>query len=106
MREFPSIVPYGADLTVYQVREGSGADGITRTTEWTDLETIIAELLSGRFHDPVSVVAFNTLEHWTEDLSKHVAGEIQCRCDIERRQVPDYLEDFVASSIGRLRQTA
>jgi hypothetical protein len=106
MREFQSIVPYGADLTIYQVLEASGPDGIARTTEWTDLETIITELLSGRFHDPVSVFAFNTLEHWTEDMSKVVAREIQCRCDIERCRVPDYLEDFVGSNVGRLRQMA
>jgi hypothetical protein len=94
MRESPSIVPYGADLTVYQVVEAPGIDGIARTSERSDLETIIAELLSGRFHDPIRILAFNTLEHWTADMSEEVAREIQCRCDIEGRHVPDYLEDF------------
>jgi hypothetical protein len=106
MCELPSIVPYGADLTVYQVLEAPGPDGIARTTERADLETIIAELLSGRFQDPIRILAFNTLEHWTEDVSEDVAREIQCRCDIEGRHVPDYLEDFAGSSVRRLRQTA
>jgi hypothetical protein len=106
MREFPSIVPYGADLTVYQVLETPGIDGAARTTEMTDLETIIADLLSGRFHDPIRILAFNTLEHWTEDVSEDVAREIQCRCDIEGRHVPDYLQDFAANNVKRPRQTA
>ncbi|MEO8322319.1 MAG: hypothetical protein ABI561_28770 [Bradyrhizobium sp.] len=110
MREFPSIVPYGADLTVYQVLETPGIGGIARTTERTDLETIIAELLSGRFHDPIRILAFNTLEHWAEDVSADVAREIQCRCDIEGRHLPDYLEDFAGSGVRRpskrTRQTA
>ena len=98
MREFPSTVPYGADLTVYQVLETPGIGGTARTTERADLETIIAELLSGRFHDPIRILAFNTLEHWTADVSEDVAREIQCRCDIEGRHVPDYLEDFAAAA--------
>jgi hypothetical protein len=106
MREFPSIVPYGADLTVYQVLESSGTDGTARTTERADLETIVTELLSGRFHDPIRVLAFNTLEHWTEDMSEDVAREIQCRCDIEGRYVPDYLHDFASSGVKRPKQTA
>jgi hypothetical protein len=106
MGECPSIVPYGADLTVYQVLETPGIGGTARTTEMTDLETIITELLSGRFHDPIRILAFNTLEHWTEDVSEDVAREIQCRCDIEGRHVPDYLQDFAGNGVKRPRQTA
>ena len=94
MRGFP-IVPYGADQTVYLVVEGSGPHGIARKTERTDIETVIADLLSGQFSDPIEVVAFNTLEHWTDDLSKDVAREIRCRCDIEGHEVPVYLDEFV-----------
>jgi hypothetical protein len=70
MREFPQSVPYGADQTVYLVVEGSGPHGIARKTERADIETVIADLLSGQFSDPIEVVAFNTLEHWSDDLSK------------------------------------
>ena len=95
MRGFPQSVPYGADQTVYLVVEGSGPHGIARKTERADIETVIADLLSGQFSDPIEVVAFNTLEHWTDDLSKDVAKEIRCRCDIEGNEVPVYLEEFV-----------
>ena len=106
MRQFPSIVPYGADMTVYQVLETPGIGGTARTTERADLETIITELLSGCFHDPIRILAFNTLEHWSEDVSEHVAREIQCRCDIEGRHVPDYLQDFAGSRIKRQMERA
>ena len=46
------------------------------------------------------IYAFNTLEHWTADISKNVAEEIQCRCDIMGDPVPAHLEDFVANSLS------
>jgi len=105
----PSTVPYGADQTVYLVIDRfKGLGSVYRETEVerTDIETIIADLLSGQFNDPVRVVAFNTLEHWSNDVSDEIATEIQTRCDIEGTQVPDHLSDFVASHTGRARQLA
>ena len=95
MRGCPPTVPYGADQTIYLVVEGSGQNGTARKTERADIETVIADLLSGQFNDPIEVVAFNTLEHWRDDLSKDIAREIRCRCDIDGRDVPDYLEEFL-----------
>lgn len=92
------IVPYGADQTVYVVIEQSGVPGsVYREVECIDLETIVADLLSGQFSDPVRVVAFNTLEHWSKDLSLDVAREIQARCDIDGAPIPEHLTDFVES---------
>jgi hypothetical protein len=95
MRGFAQSVPYGADQTVYLVVEGPGQHGIAREIERADIETVITDLLSGQFNDPIEVVAFNTLEHWTYDLSKDIAREIRCRCDIEGHDVPVYLDEFV-----------
>jgi hypothetical protein len=92
MRGFPQRVPYGADQTLYLVVEGPG---LARETERADIETVIADLLSGRFNDPIEVVAFNTLEHWSDDLSQDIAREIRCRCDIDGYDVPVYLDEFV-----------
>ena len=95
----PRIVPYGADQTVYLVIDRFGGPGTCRETEVerTDLDTIVADLMSGQFNDPARVVAFNTLEHWSEDVSEYIAFEIQTRCDIEGVAVPEYIRDFVAS---------
>jgi hypothetical protein len=105
----PSIVPYGADQTVYLVIDGFGALGtVYRETEVerTDLETVIIDLMSGQFNDPVRVVAFNTLEHWAQDVSKDIALEIQSRSDIDGHDVPETLRDFVDSHAGPDRQLA
>ena len=103
----PRIVPYGADQTVYLVIDRFGGLGIVyRETEVerADLETIITDLMSGQFNDPVRVVAFNTLEHWSADVSEDIATEIQTRCDIEGVAVPEHIHDFVASFTGPTRQ--
>ena len=103
----PPIVPYGADQTVYLVVDRFGALGVAyRETHIvrTDLETTITDLMSGQFSDPVRVVAFNTAEHWAQDVSRDVALEIQSRCDIDGHDVPEALEDFVDSYAGPDRQ--
>jgi hypothetical protein len=103
----PAIIPYGADQTVYLVVDRFGALGtVYRETEveQTDLETIIADIISGQYNDPVRIVAFNTLEHWSEDVSEYIAFEIQTRCDIDGEPVPEHIRDFVASHVGPARQ--
>jgi hypothetical protein len=97
----PRTVPYGADQTVYLVIDRfSGLGTVYREAEVerADLETIITDLMSGQFNDPTRVVAFNTLEHWSEDVSEYIALEIQTRCDIEGTAVPEHIRDFVTSS--------
>jgi len=93
-------VPYGADETIYVVVDRIGRrDGIDRETEVErpDIETIVAELMSGRFNDPIRVIAFNTLEHWTKDITAEIAAEIWVRCDIEGEEMPEYIRDFATS---------
>ena len=86
-------MPYAADQIVYLVVDSFGANGtVYRETEVerTDLETIIADRISGQFNDPVRVVAFNTLEHGSNDVSADIAAEIRTRCDIDREPVPEH----------------
>jgi hypothetical protein len=103
------VVPYGADQIVYFVIDRFGKfSSVHRETEVerTDLETIIADLMSGEFNDPIRVVALNTLEHWSEDVSNDIALEIQTRSDIEGVAVPEHKQDFVASFTSPTRQLA
>lgn len=105
----PLVVPYGADQTIYLVVDSfSTRDGACREIELerSDFDTVVSDLLSGEFNAPVRVITFNTLEHWTEDISRQVAEEIQSCCDAEAAPVPDYLSDFVANHIGEIRQPA
>jgi hypothetical protein len=102
-----SIVPYGADQTVYLVIDSFRSKGSVYReieVERTDIEAIIADLMSGQFNDPIRIVAFNTLEHWAEDVSEEVANEIRARCDIEGISVPEHIGDFVASHSRQTQQ--
>jgi len=100
-----SIVPYGADQTVYVVTDG-GTLCQGREIERTELETVLADLMSGQFSDPIRVVAFNTLEHWSHDVSAEVAQEIQSRCDMDGFDIPQYLASFMETHLSRTGQSS
>ena len=104
----PPVVPYGADQTVYLVVDCVGARGTYRETEVErpDVDAVIAELLAGQFSAPVRIIAFNTLEHWSRDISKEVAEEIRVLCDIEGISVPEHISDFVERYTARAPQLA
>src|SRR6476646_9757698 len=93
-----SIVPNGTDQTVYLVLDDLGRHGrVYRETdaEGADLETLIADLMSGQYYNPVRVIAFNVAERWVEDASRDVAREIVRRLDLACDEVPSSLEAFV-----------
>lgn len=105
----PSIIPYGADQTVYLIIDRfDGPRSVYRETEFerTNLETVIADLMSGQFNDPIRVVAYNTLEHWLQNISEEIALEIQTRGDIDGEDVPESIRDFVGSYTGSDRRLA
>ena len=99
----PSIVPGGDDQTVYLVAEDFGKLGRAwreADYEATDLETVIEDLLSGQYNNPIRDVAFNTEERWSEDVSEDVAHELRRRCDLQARDVPSTIQDFVERHEG------
>jgi hypothetical protein len=99
----PSIVPNGNEQTVYLVADDFGKNGSAwRETdcEAADLETVIQGLLSGEYSNPIRIVAFNTAERWSEDVSEDVAHELRRRCDLQMRDIPSALSDFVERHEG------
>ena len=104
----PGTVPYGADQTVYLVVDRFSSGSVYRETELerADPETVIDDFLTGQFNDPVRVVAFNTLEHWANDVSKDIAQVVRDRCDIAGDPVPEHIRDFVESYAPTTRQLA
>jgi hypothetical protein len=100
----PSIVPNEDDQTVYLVVDDFAHRGRAwreADTEKTDLETVVSDLLSGQYNDPIRVVAFNTAAKWAQDVSADIAQELQRRCDEQMRDVPFFLQDFVDRHEGR-----
>lgn len=68
--------------------------------EATDLETVIQDLMTGQYRNPIRVVAFNTAERWSEDVSEDVARELRRRCYLQMCDVPAALLDFVERNEG------
>jgi hypothetical protein len=69
--------------------------------ETTDLETVIADLLDGQYQNPVRIVSFNTAEKRSQEVSVDVAHELRQRCDLQMRDVPFFLQNFVDRYEGR-----
>jgi hypothetical protein len=98
----PTTVPSGPDEAVYLVIDRFVGVDVYRETEVerTDRETVIADLLAGQFNDPVRVIAFNTNEQWSKDVSGEIACELQTRCDLQGERVPNHLQKFIESRSG------
>ncbi|WP_431204372.1 hypothetical protein ACQ86E_04425 [Bradyrhizobium betae] len=88
----------GDEPSVYLVADDFGRAGSAwreADLETTDLETVICDLIAGEYRRPIKVIAFNTSERWSEDVSADVAREIQHRCDLQLSDVPSHLQEFV-----------
>jgi hypothetical protein len=93
----PSIVPTEDDQMVYLVADDFRKIGRAwREAEYeaTDLETVIQDLLTGQYTSPFRVVAFNTAERWSEDVSEDVARELRRRCDLQMCDLPSTISDL------------
>jgi hypothetical protein len=105
----PTTAPHGDFEAVYLVMDSFGARGTAyRETdiERADLENVVADLMAREFNEPIRVVAFNTSEHWADDVSRQIADEIQKRCDLAGEPVPECIRDFVEDHTGPNRQLA
>jgi hypothetical protein len=99
-----SIVPKDEDQTVYLVLDDLGQNGVVwpeAEGEMTDLETVTRDLLEGQYRNPIRVVGFNTAEGWSQDVSADIAHDLRHRCDLQMRDIPFHLQDFVDRYEGR-----
>ena len=103
MRTSPSIVPHEADQDTYLVLEDFGPLGRAwcETDEGcTDRETLIRELLAGEYNHPVRIVAFNTTEGWSRDVTVDIADELRRRFT-EFDEIPDSVLAFTETNTRR-----
>src|SRR4051812_21991215 len=92
----PSLVP-NADGTVYMVLDDFGNLGAAyRETDPDDCDrtAVIRDLLQGQFHNPVSVIAFNTAEGWSADVSEEIARAVLERARAEDATIPRRVQAF------------
>ncbi|HZP64133.1 MAG TPA: hypothetical protein VFB28_12025 [Terriglobales bacterium] len=98
MRRSPSIVPQSDDRDVYLVLDDFGHLGCSwRETDEqsTDRVAIVQDLLEGQYNNPQRVIAFNTAEGWSRDVSENIADEIARRCGMDGLDIPPHLETFI-----------
>jgi hypothetical protein len=62
-----------------------------------DRETLIRDLVEGQYRQPVRIVAFNTAEGWSRDVTMDIADELRRRY-IEFGEVPDSILDFMEAN--------
>ena len=101
MRNSPSIVPETDNREVYLVLDDFGGR-LGRARAWpetdeerADREIVITDLMTGQYSNPVRVVAFNTAEGWSRDMSEEIADELMRWYAEQDREVPPNLEDFI-----------
>src|SRR5689334_12292924 len=100
MRSSPSISPTQPDdRDVYLVLDDFG-ERLGRAWRETDEESaerqaVITDLVDGQYRNPARVVAFNTAQGWSRDVSVEIADLIAQRCARDGFDVPPSLEGFV-----------
>jgi hypothetical protein len=92
MRTSPSIVPERLDRDTYLVLDDFG----WRETDVgsTDRETLIRALVQGDYDKPVRIVAFNTAEGWSRDVTSEISAELRQRY-VEFGEISDSTLNFM-----------
>jgi hypothetical protein len=97
----PGLVPH-FDVTVHIVLDDFGNRGraYRETDEQeTTLGSVVDDLLTGQFNNPVRVVAFNTSEGWSRDVSEDVAREVLRRVAERVRPLTASVRKFVETYV-------
>jgi hypothetical protein len=63
--------------------------------ERTDRASVIGDLIEGQYIGPVRVVAFNTAEGWSRDVSEEIADEVMQRYSVRGDDISARLEEFL-----------
>ena len=97
MRTAPSIVPHGGDHDTYIVLDDFGHLGrCWRETDADADDRQIRDLVEGQYKNPVRIVAFNTAEGWSRDVTIEIAEELRRR-SFEFGNLPNATLDFMES---------
>ena len=100
MRRSPSIVPYDVDHDTYLVLNDFGKLGrawCEVDEKGTDRTTLIRRLLEDHYSHPVRIVAFNTAEGWSRDVTVDIADELR-RQFVEHENVPRSVQEFLETA--------
>jgi hypothetical protein len=102
VRTSPSIVS-GGEKDTYLVLDDFGRLGRAwRETDeaGTSRATLVRNLLDGQYENPVRVVAFNTAEGWSRDVTLDIVDELRRRY-VEYGEVPEEVLTFMEANQRR-----
>jgi len=100
MPRSPSLVPDHTRRDIYLVLDDFGRLGRAwRETDeaGADRATLVRNLIEGQYENPVRIVAFNTAEGWSRDVTVDIADELRRRC-VEYDEMPDSVLRFVEAA--------
>jgi hypothetical protein len=103
MPRSPSIVPDDTNRDVYLVLDDFGRLGRAwRETDeaGTSRATLVRNLLDEQYEDPVRIVAFNTAQGWSRDVTVDIADELRRRY-VEYDEVPASVLKFLEATNRR-----
>jgi hypothetical protein len=103
VRTSPSITPTEIEQDIYLVLDDFGKLG--RSWRETDeagasRATLIRNLLDDQYENPVRIVAFNTNEGWSRDVTVDIADELRRRY-VEYDEVPGSVLAFLEANNRR-----
>ena len=103
LRASPSIAPDRPDQDIYVVLDDFGPLG--RAWRETDeaganRATLVRNLLDGQYESPVRIVAFNTAEGWSRDVTVDIADELRRRY-VEFEYLPESVLAFLEAANRR-----
>jgi hypothetical protein len=97
----PSIVP-GFDFEVCLVLDDFGRFRVYREADENeaDRETVIRDIIGGQYESPSRIVAFNTTEGWSRDITEDIAREIVDRSARRAEPLSKGAQSFVEWATG------
>ena len=103
MRNQTPLVPGqpAFDVTVYIVLNDFGQFGrayVETDEAKADEKTVVSDIISGQYSNPVRVVAFNTVEGWSRDVTEDIA-----RAVLEQGETESDLSESAKKFVERVR---
>src|SRR5438067_603071 len=59
------------------------------------IASVADDLLEGQYNNPVRVIGFDPAQRTSRDVSDDVARELRQRCADQRREPPEFLQEFL-----------
>ena len=103
MRTKIPLAPREPDVTVHIVLNDLGrrAPPMSKPTRPKLMKQPLSRtILSGQYSHPMRVIAFNTAEGWSRDVTEDIARAVLTKARNENRSVGIVVQEFLDKSLG------